>query len=42
LNRGKLKIKKMGKKEISEKELKIIEEIAKNKGITQRELSRRA
>jgi len=32
----------MGKKEISEKELKIIEEIAKNKGITQRELSRRA
>lgn len=29
-------------REISEKELKIIEEIARNKGITQRELSRKA
>lgn len=32
----------MDKKRISEKELKIIEEIAKNKTVTQRELSRKA
>ena len=32
----------MNKKEISDKELKIIEEIERNKGITQRELSKRA
>ena len=32
----------MDKQDISDREIKIIEEIAKNKGITQRELSRRA
>lgn len=32
----------MDKKELSEKELKIMEEIARNRGVTQRELSRKA
>lgn len=32
----------MGQRKVTEKELKVIEEIAKNRGITQRELSKRA